>query len=980
MQRLFSIYPHHGYLNTGIYISCLSSERNVSITCRHDNGQDSHEESYSLDGLGRLVFLPAGKHTFSCRLESGEEQIEEITIEDAIKLGGGKLVGGCLSGKSNWCVIKMTDRLYFHNKSTGEEYYEMSVVPDKMRFLNEHTLLFFSKGSGYSIYSFTTRGIVKNFSDEPIFEDDTRIVIQKTKESVAVIDITDPNYPETHLDGSYFAVNQNESLLYYCANNHIISYDIPSIEVKSKVENDGELISILPSGHYVTRVPQGSGVSTIQLRSATTNHVLCYPKADYRIISCLEVSDVNIEELKSKYTDFCRSLSNSERLTVTLNYSTVDEFFVVGDTVYYAVSNHRIANSIDDNVKVLYNSKNQTKIGLRKTVVKVMDGNLIANESSREEIDVYIKGNKVNSFNGRISDKYIITNEKPQSLMDLNGNLIARGDLIFRIAARDNKSWSTIYLNLLQLDCYIRNYNGKSLLYRVGNDKYLGEIDIKSAILFEGTLILFNGDWKNKQYLLVTKEHVAVIDDSIRNNLKVIADDLSMVVTYYDKTFTIHDTRRDSEPTSILTSLYDSSSYKEALFATDKDIIILSDRNNQFHYLNLSSGERTEFDPGIFVKHINGYRPVLDVKPRKPRIIDPVSGQIINPSDFDDYIFCSPDGKCHVGANPISQIEYKHIIENRYLSAQEYQEYDKLNIPPLTNASEDIQIARKQIMLEHPSWFVSKFKGIDIQTIRRYASGDNGLNEHTCHELDYYVNHEPHFTEAFIYVNEYIMIYSSYGSAPKKVDLGRPLWYINYISFSYDGKMMAVAGRYPYNTFDKEAKQHLSGLFLLYDIEKDRIIYKRTDTYAVWVTAFNRDGLVAFYDSNPNTFILDSNNPGSQIIDNNPGDIKDIGCINRRNFLCFSPSGKYIAMSEQGYVCYSSDISSWGHQPSTNVYIRGCKNLNKDIAHYNDHGDNITGIGVRQQTVAMVAFSTDDSKLLSVSNDGVIVVRNLHLE
>ena len=225
-----------------------------------------------------------------------------------------------------------------------------------------------------------------------------------------------------------------------------------------------------------------------------------------------------------------------------------------------------------------------------------------------------------------------------------------------------------------------------------------------------------------------------------------------------------------------------------------------------------------------------------------------------------------------------------------------------------------------------------------------------------------------------------VPIYSSYGSAPKKVDLGRPLWYINYISFSYDGKMMAVAGRYPYNTFDKEAKQHLSGLFLLYDIEKDRIIYKRTDTYAVWVTAFNRDGLVAFYDSNPNTFILDSNNPGSQIIDNNPGDIKDIGCINRRNFLCFSPSGKYIAMSEQGYVCYSSDISSWGHQPSTNVYIRGCKNLNKDIAHYNDHGDNITGIGVRQQTVAMVAFSTDDSKLLSVSNDGVIVVRNLHLE
>ena len=171
------------------------------------------------------------------------------------------------------------------------------------------------------------------------------------------------------------------------------------------------------------------------------------------------------------------------------------------------------------------------------------------------------------------------------------------------------------------------------------------------------------------------------------------------------------------------------------------------------------------------------------------------------------------------------------------------------------------------------------------------------------------------------------MLYSSYSSAPRKVDLGIPLWYINYISFSYNGKMMALAGRYPNNTVvdDGEQKRQLSGLFLLYDIEEDRIVYKRTDTYAVWVTAFNKDGLVAFYDSKPNTYILESSNPDSPAIDNKSEKIKD-------------------------------------------------------IAHYNDHGDNISGIGVKQQTVSMVAFSTDDSKLLSVSNDGVIVVRNLHLE
>ena len=473
--------------------------------------------------------------------------------------------------------------------------------------------------------------------------------------------------------------------------------------------------------------------------------------------------------------------------------------------------------------------------------------------------------------------------------------------------------------------------------------------------------------------------------------MKVISDDLSKVLIYDSQTFKLLDTRNASQPIPIFTSIFDSTSYNEALFAADDKCIILSDKHNQFYFQNLASGERTEFDPGVFVRHINGYRPLLDFSPiqhRQPRIIDPVSGQLIDPSEFENYVFYSPDGSCHVGTksegkmSSISNIEYKHIFENRYISSQEYWEYSKLNIPPVTNASDKVQEARLQLMLDHPSWFVNRFKNITANTILNYASGKDGIDEHDRKKLDLYVKYTYQFTDAFISSNEYIMLYSSYSSAPRKVDLGIPLWYINYISFSYNGKMMALAGRYPNNTVvdDGEQKRQLSGLFLLYDIEEDRIVYKRTDTYAVWVTAFNKDGLVAFYDSKPNTYILESSNPDSPAIDNNSEKIKDIGCIAGRNFLCFSPSGKYVAMSEQGYVCYSSDISSWGHQPSTNVYIRGCKNLNKDIAHYNDHGDNITGIGVRQQTVAMVAFSTDDSKLLSVSNDGVIVVRNLHLE
>lgn len=571
----------------------------------------------------------------------------------------------------------------------------------------------------------------------------------------------------------------------------------------------------------------------------------------------------------------------------------------------------------------------------------------------------------------------------------IDGRLIAKGELLFNIKARSASSWSSTYLNLLDLDCYIKNIDGKSFLFRVGNGKALGTVTVNSAVLFDGILILSDSD--KKQYLAITKKSVAIIDESTRANLKVISDDLSKVLIYDSQTFKLLDTRNASQPIPILTSIYDSTSYNEALFAADDKCIILSDKHNQFYFQNLASGERTEFDPGVFVRHINGYRPLLDFSPiqhRQPRIIDPVSGQLIDPSEFENYVFYSPDGSCHVGTksegkmSSISNIEYKHIFENRYISSQEYWEYSKLNIPPVTNASDKVQEARLQLMLDHPSWFVNRFKNITANTILNYASGKDGIDEHDRKKLDLYVKYAYQFTDAFISSNEYIMLYSSYSSAPRKVDLGIPLWYINYISFSYNGKMMALAGRYPNNTVvdDGEQKRQLSGLFLLYDIEEDRIVYKRTDTYAVWVTSFNKDGLVAFYDSKPNTYILESSNPDSPAIDNKSEKIKDIGCITGRNFLCFSPSGKYVAMSEQGYVRYSSDNNFWGHLPSTNVYIRKCEDLNKDIAHYNDHGDNISGIAVRQQTVSMVAFSTDDSKLLSVSNDGVIVVRNLHLE
>lgn len=300
----------------------------------------------------------------------------------------------------------------------------MSVVPDKMRFLNEHTLLFFSKGSGYSIYSFNSRRIENHFDCEPIFQDGTRIVLQEDKESVVIIDIANPDYPKTVLKGFNFKVSQDEAILYYHTGSEVITYDLHSNGEIHRVKIVGEFISVLSSGHYLSRVSTFGDNWQIRLYSAQNNKVVCYPKARYSIVSCLDCIYEDVEELKSKFNDFCNTLSDSQKRAVYLNYSTFDDFNVVGNTVYYTVSEHSVGCSGEDTVKVLQNSSNETKVGLKKTSVKFLDGTLVTDTSGK--IKVYRDGTVVKSIEGKVVGKYLISDENPQSLKYIDGRLIAK--------------------------------------------------------------------------------------------------------------------------------------------------------------------------------------------------------------------------------------------------------------------------------------------------------------------------------------------------------------------------------------------------------------------------------------------------------------------------------------------------------------------------------------------------------------------------
>jgi WD40 repeat protein len=110
----------------------------------------------------------------------------------------------------------------------------------------------------------------------------------------------------------------------------------------------------------------------------------------------------------------------------------------------------------------------------------------------------------------------------------------------------------------------------------------------------------------------------------------------------------------------------------------------------------------------------------------------------------------------------------------------------------------------------------------------------------------------------------------------------------------------------------------------------------------------------------------------------------DICVIGGYNFLTYSPDGAYFACSQQGYVAYRNGMGNinpnWGHQPSALVDIRRASDPDNELIRFSDLSEMGIADTFRSQSVSSVSFSNDNKKLLMVGKDGVVIVRNLHLE
>ena len=414
----------------------------------------------------------------------------------------------------------------------------------------------------------------------------------------------------------------------------------------------------------------------------------------------------------------------------------------------------------------------------------------------------------------------------------------------------------------------------------------------------------------------------------------------------------------------IMEDIYDSTEYHDVLLSEDGNCIMHKDGDKAITF-DIGTGFSQTYD-NLYIKHINGIRPLFATPTSlQPVLVNPVTKQRIEANDMSNFQFVSPDGKLYADTRLKEYIEHYEIETDTLISNEEFRELRAKYTYPWnekrgSTAWEIITENRKQLILEHFEYLNEKYPELFKDDLTGNKWTDSVLDTKDSLGVDCFLGR--------LYGKRGIAIIrkSNDDSEYTRIDLGSPLMYINYVSFSYDSKYVAIAGY-----------RNSGGLFLVYDLEAKSTIVHEDTSRAVWNVAFSAINALASYTSNPKTLFATNKEEYINMCDRDR-------IIEGHNFLTFSPDGMYFALSQQGYIS-KYDINgnvrnNWGHQPSSLVDIRSVLSQGNTLTEFSDLGDSGISETSRRASVASVSFSNDNKRLMMVGNDGVVIIRNLHLE
>lgn len=908
------------------------------------------------DSMIEGCFKPNSPHSIrldkagSYLIQFSDSTTAEISVEDGYKFGGGRYKKSYIFDNCPWAFVIMHDRTYFYNRDTEESYIE-TISPDTIEEISADYVIFGnSNHQERTVYSLSEQKPILNVSNIIYFnenlilwvEDDELIIfnlqdnkiisrikpkqylIDKDKllyaseDTISSIKLTE-DYHHCELykwKGNFHAILNNELSVYSLGNDS-------SSQLQVINHSTGELVQDLKIDGSIASVNGRITIDVAKRRSSILNFDL-------------KGSDFPDATIKACYHDFifypCEwDVFYLERTTTITKTSS--KFDVDVQTALHSLKS-KLARSFNW-------LNNETKITENYFLIYNDDASFVRGRNYSGA--GYNEGGRIWAF----KDTVILDENHFMYELSRNGYW-------------DHKS---------EGDYDFTKFEKFGII--IDNDKIIKPISLKDAASTNvihfyrpmeyirlGDKMIFEG---GKELDGAESAFITGLNWTISRNFKWAI----CVDTKLGKVLLYSMASEDKKAREILND-FDSSSYHQVLF-DESGKQILYRNSGMTEVRDIQTGATMEFKNMSYIEHVNGIRPSFQsASSLQPRIINPVSGQILDSETMKKYDFSSPDGQYYTGTTKDMYEEHYYLETGEIIPENKYKAiYDKICYPLGMKANvEHEKVTRNRIdFIKEHFGFINKTYGMHTHNSSEEKNWDKILVDEK-NELG-----NLNFINRVIGVRGIAIIRrASDGAEVAKIELGDPLTFINYVSFSYDSRYIALAG---YRNFSH-------GLFLVYDLKEQKTLCQINTGRAVWTTAFSRQGTIAAYTSDPNTAIFkdDYNCESKEEFDNH--------LIRNRNFLTFSPDGIYIALSDHGYVSkYDADGNtrfSWGHQPSTFVEIRNVKNLGEPIITFNDLSDCGIEDACRAKSVSSVAFSNDCKRLMMVGEDGVVIIRNLHIK
>lgn len=947
-----SIHPYKGYLNTRFNLFITGSEQISFNIIRVSDNKRLEIESRVVSPNEPFDFKISEAGDFL--VECSDGTTIPITVEDGYKFGGGRFKKAFIFDNCQWAFVIMHDRTYFYNRETKQSYIE-AISPDSISEISQEYVIFSNNSHPErTIYSLNDQKPILNISkvifhneDSIVWEEDDEVIIFSLKNRAIV---------------KRFAPTQyliEDGKILYSFENLIYLIDLKGEFHEHELPKQIHAFCAFIDSNLSVFASNKDEKIELSIINHITGDLLKTLTIDGHIASINGHKKIDVEERKYALRHFNLKQSEFPEASLYVCYHDFVFYPCEWDIYYIEQTTSFLKNALGFesseaiSLKSIKTDLNQEWGRLENNTSVITDNRFLVfnDDESFVRSKFYSAAGYNNEGKVRVhKDTIILEGDKCVYTLSRNGYWDHRIE-------RDY-NYDKFSLYGIVYDTEKEEY--RSLIYNIKGNELLTcnnptqHIELGGAAILPGGRIYF----KKSELPSFAKKTTAV---SPNHTLGIDID------RYSGKIFIVTLQSGKEEKEEILNGVFDNSSYESVLLSQDGNHILYRN-SHKAEIKDVNSGETISFDNLSFVEQSNGIRPTFTHSASlQPRVVNPITGQLLDAELLKKFHFISPNGAFYAGTIKDMYIEHFFIESGAVIPIEEYKKLEKQFTYPSkdkkgTSEWDIVSSRRIKFVKDNFTHINSLYPKLTHRTDDEKKWEDFLIDKVNAHGVQIFLSRV--FDIRGIAVIKKI----SDDSLVAKIDLGKPLSYINYVSFSYDSRYISLAG---YRDFTH-------GLFLIYDLEEKRTLCRISTNRAVWTSAFSSKELVAAYTSNPNTIFM-----GDRYKCYSEKDFSNL-LIHHRNFLTFSPDGSLMALSNQGYISKydvnHEERSNWGHQPSTFVEIRSTSEITEEKVIFHDLSECGIADSCKANSVASVSFSNDNKKLMMVGKDGVVIIRNLHLD